>query len=175
MKIALRGLVCAGVTLALSTTLLAKGPTTRITISGSSLTNPIEISDVNIIKEFQVWAGPGTKMCVGGIANCVEGTEGFIVDWSSGAVSERPSGLERYQISFYVNDHSASRSGPARLAYVVSYEYDSATAQGYVYLPGKTDQWYSLNTESIYRGREGNWFRAAAAWQDAVVPLIARQ
>src|SRR5262245_13570450 len=91
---AVRGLVCAAVTLALSTTLLAKGPTTRITISGSALTSPIEISDVNIIKEFQVWAGPGTQTCVGGIANCVEGTEGFIVDWSSGAVSERPSGLE---------------------------------------------------------------------------------
>ena len=41
---------------------------------------------------------------------------------------------------------------------------DPATGQGYVYLPGKSDEPYRLNTKAIYRGREGNWFRANAAW-----------
>jgi hypothetical protein len=44
---------------------------------------------------------------------------------------------------------------------------DPATGQGYVYLPGKADEPYRLNTKAIYRGREGNWFRATAAWQTA--------
>jgi hypothetical protein len=44
---------------------------------------------------------------------------------------------------------------------------EPATGQGYVYLPGKADEPYRLNTKAIYRGREGNWFRATAAWQRA--------
>jgi hypothetical protein len=64
---------------------------------------------------------------------------------------------------------------PEELAYVVSYEYDPARAQGFVYLPGNGDPWYALNSRSIYRGLEGNWFRATRAWQDAVVPLISQR
>jgi hypothetical protein len=47
-------------------------------------------------------------------------------------------------------------------------------SQGFVYLPGKGDQWQELNWGSIYRGGlEGHWFRATRVWQDAVVPLIS--
>ena len=78
--------------------------------------------------------------------------------------------------SFYVTDaRFPGQPGPEHLAYIVSYEYDPAASQGYVYLPGKGDQWYTLNSASIYHGREGNWFRATRAWQDAVVSLIARR
>ena len=171
-----RGLVRIGIVLGLSTVISAKGETTKITISGANLANPVEITDANIIKQFQVWSGPGTSVCIGGRGNCVEGREGFIVDWLSGAVAERPSGLQHYEVSFYVTDaRSAGQPGPEHLAYVVSYEYDPAGPRGYVYLPGKGDQWYPLNSASIYRGREGNWFRATRAWQDVVVPLIAQR
>jgi hypothetical protein len=174
MKPAFRGLVGIAIMLALPTVVSAKGETTRITIAGGTLANPIEITDANVVRAFQIWTGPGTNSCFGG--NCVEGTEGFIVDWSSGAVAQRPSGLQRYEISFYVSDRRfPALRGPERLAYVVSYEYDPAASQGYVYLPGKGDQWFRLNAASIYRGREGNWFRATRAWQDAVVPLIAHR
>ena len=49
---------------------------------------------------------------------------------------------------------------------------DPATGQGYVYLPGKSDEPYRLNTKAIYRGREGNWFRANAAWQAAFSNVV---
>ena len=176
MKAMLRGLLAIGVALGLSTVISAKGETTKITISGANLTNPIEITDANIVRQFQVWTGPGTRVCRGGRGNCVEGTEGFIVDWLAGAVAERPSELQHYEVSFYVTDARADgQTGPERRAYVVSYEYDPVSSQGYVYLPGKDDQWYPLNSTSIYRGREGNWFRATRAWQDAVAPLVARR
>jgi hypothetical protein len=172
MKVARRSPIVIGVVLGLSTVLSAKGETARITISGANLANPVEITDSNIVRQFQVWSGPGTRSCIGGRSNCVEGTEGFIVDWLAGAVAERPSGLQQYQVSFYVTDAQAGRTGSEHLAYVVSYGFDPASSEGYVYLPGTGDQWYALNSSSIYRGREGHWFRATAAWQKVVVPLI---
>ena len=174
MKAAFRGLFAMGIATALSTVISAKGETTRITVAGANLANPVEIRDINIVRRFQVWAGPGTTVCVGGRSNCIEGTEGFIVDWSSGAVAQRPTGLPHYEVSFYVTESRfPDQPGPEHLAYVVSYEYDPAASQGYVYLPGKSDQWYPLNSSSIYRGREGQWFRATRPWQEVVVPLIA--
>jgi len=156
-----------------STVLAGKGATSRITISGDILAAPIEIRDPAIVIQFQIWAGPGTRSCVAG--HCREGAEGFIVDWSAGAVAGVPSGLRRYQVSFFVEEErSASKPTPERLAYIVRYEYDPMRSQGFVYLPGKGDQWQELNWGSIYRGGlEGHWFRATRAWQDAVVPLIS--
>lgn len=95
--------------------------------------------------------------------------EGFIIDWASGVVTERPSGLQKYEVSFYVRyANRLFHEQTEQLAYVISYETDPATGEGYVYLPGKTDERYRLNTKAIYRGREGNWFRANAGWQSAV-------
>jgi hypothetical protein len=158
-----------------SVALAGKGSISRISISGDTLAAPIEIRDPAIVSEFQIWAGPGTRSCVAG--HCVEGTEGFIVDWSAGAVSGVPGGLRRYQVSFFVEEEpSALRPRSERLAYVVLYEDDPGRSDGFVYLPGKDDDWHEVNWGSIYRGGlEGNWFRATRAWQDLVVPLISRR
>jgi hypothetical protein len=167
-RIAVAAIMIAGSSAALA----GKGSTTRISISGDALAAPIEIRDAAIVNEFQIWAGPGTRSCVAG--HCVEGAEGFIVDWSAGAVAAKPSGLRRYQVSFFVEDEeSPAPPKPERLAYVVLYEYDPVRSQGFVYLPGKGDQWQELNWGSIYRRLEGHWFRATQAWQDVVVPIIS--
>ena len=55
----------------------------------------------------------------------------------------------------------------------VLYEPDPARGQGYVYFPGKGEESYALNVSSIYRGREGHWFRATRAWNQAAVKAIA--
>jgi hypothetical protein len=151
-----------------TTLLYAKGITTKIRITGASLATPIEITDPEVLKNFNVWAGPGTSM------NGVEGTEGFIIDWASGAVAERPSGLDAYEVSFYVKYANRPASEQEdQLAYVVSYEA-GPSGQGYVYLPGKADESYRLNTRAISRRREGNWFRATTAWQNAVGKLTTQ-
>jgi hypothetical protein len=143
-----------------SATIFAKGTTTKILISGAALQSPIEITDPEILKNFNVWSGPGT------FVNGVEGREGFIVDWAAGVVTERPSGLRDFELAFYVRYANRPFSEQAdQLAYIVSYSVDPKTGQGYVYLPGKADERYRLNTKAIYRGREGNWFRATPAWQ----------
>ena len=156
MKATFQCLATAGAAVALSTVISAKGATSKIIITGATLANPIEITETSIVSKFQVWTGPGTRVCRGGRGNCVEGTEGFIIDWLSGAVPERPSGLQHYEVSFYVTDNRfSSQPGPEQLAYVVSYDYDAGASQGYVYLPGDGDQWYPLNSASIYRGARG--------------------
>jgi len=74
----------------------AKGTTTKVMITSTELQSPIEISDPEVLKHFNVWSGPGT------FSNDVEGNEGFIVDWASGVVTERPKGLRTFELSFYV-------------------------------------------------------------------------
>ena len=146
---------------------VAKGATTKITITGAGLQSPVEITDPEVLKNFNVWSGPGT------FANGVEGTEGFIVDWASGAVTDRPNGLRTFELSFYVRYANRPFSEQMdQLAYIVAYAVDPVTGQGYVYLPGSSDEPYRLNTKAIYRGCEGNWFRANAAWQTAFRNIV---
>jgi hypothetical protein len=159
------------VPLLLAATVSAKGVTSRITVRDMSLRTSIEITDPAVLEGFNVWAGPGT------FVNGVEGTEGFIIDWASGPVSTRPSDLRRYEVLFFVGP---SNTAGAQASYVVVYEIDPSSGRGFVYLPGKSDPHYSLNTRAILRGHgfEGRWFRATAAWQNAVgksVPTHTRR
>jgi hypothetical protein len=148
--------------LAFPAQMFAKGETLSIIIKSADLKAPIEITDPHTLAMFNVWTGPGTSWT--GISP--KDAERFIVDWSQ-AVTERPRGLQRYEVFFYTklpNEH---------VVYVVFYEYDPATQRGYVYLPGRTDDWYGLNVGTIFRGVEGQWFRAWSGWDLLAGPLIA--
>jgi hypothetical protein len=174
MKRTLSAAFCLYLMLAVSASLSAKGITTKITIKGPELTAPIQITDPRILEHFSVWAGPGVQV------NGIEQTEGFIIDWSSGVVPDRPGGLRRYEVSFYVaywNRALQRYENDSHLAYVVSYDYDPSSQQGYVYLPGRADKEYRLNTRAILHGRglEGNWFRASNRWEETVGPLVAQR
>jgi hypothetical protein len=136
----------------------AKAKTTRITITGGGLTEPIEITNPDIIGNFQVWAGPATTS---------NENRSLIVDWAEGPVTEPPGTLPRYDVSFY-----AKLTGPDQLVYVVSYKYDPSSGHGYVYLPGSGEDHYRLNTSSIFHGVEGRWFRAWDEWEKVARPLI---
>lgn len=155
--------------------LSAKGPTTRIVITDVARGSVAEITDRAVLDQFHVWAGRGTYS--GPPDRQSEGTQGFIVDWQAGIVDERPNQLRRYELRFYVAPKRPS--GPLRsnsgeeLAYVVLYEHDSSTGQGYVYLPGRSDEHFGLNVGSIHRGLEGRWLRASKAWQSAFSALAA--
>jgi hypothetical protein len=111
---------------------------------------------------YDVWSGPGTSST----GTRAEQVDGFIVDWSR-AVTEPPKGLQRYEVSFY------AKLPDERLIYVVFYEYDPASGDGYIYLPGRTEQWYRLDVSTIFRGVEGKWFRASKLWEGVARPLIA--
>ena len=152
------------------TVLLAKGDTVKITIEGTALPSPIEITDP-AVRQFNLWSGPGTFM------NGVEGRQGFIIDWTN-RLDEAPVGLHHYRVSFYEGcvESSACHSAEPSLAYVVFYDYDPSMQEGFVYLPGGHDEFARLNMWHIYRGKayEGHWFRATKAWDDFVKPMISR-
>jgi hypothetical protein len=146
---------------AIPASLSAKGKTVRITIKGTDLKTPVEITDSSILANFNVWTGPGTSSSE---------SKGLIIDWSQGTISSPPKGLPLYQVFFY-EDFGNHKEKPV---YVVSYEYDPSTRRGYVYLPGKGEKWWQLNTGSIFRSVEGNWFSAWSVWEEVADPLIAR-
>jgi hypothetical protein len=145
--------------------LFAKGDIVRITIKSDHLKTPIEIIDPKILATFNIWPGPGTGGTIPD-AN-FNGADGFIIDWSRPALSDHPRGLRRYEVSFY------AKLPNERLVYVVFYEFDPATGHGYIYLPGRADEWYRLNVGTIFRGVEGQWFRAGSEWDRVARPLIA--
>jgi hypothetical protein len=165
----MKRIVAAGFLVVCATTpVSAKGITTKIVISGGELTAPIQVSDPELLKNFNVWAGAGTRV------NGVEQTDGFIINWIAGAVADPPGGLDAYEVSFYVKyTNRPAWEQEDHLAYLVIYQRNRSTGQGYVYLPGKADAWYRLNTRAVLRGGEGHWFRATAVWQEVFGRLVA--
>lgn len=160
MKNTIAVLLSALLILSVSTPLLAKERTVKITISGAGLKTPIEISDPKILANFSVWAGPGTRTA---------DQQGFIIDWSQGPVRETPSTLRKYQVAFY-----AGSPPNEQIVYVVYYAFNRGSAPGYVYLPGESDELFKRNVRSIFRGVEGNWFRAWDVWEGVARPLIEK-
>jgi len=149
----------------LAASLLAKGDSTKITLRDAVLQTSVDITDPSVLKDFNVWAGPGTYL------NGVEGTQGFIVEWPAGIASDRPNGLRRYEVTFYVRARDSSAEDAA---YFVLYEHDPLSGRGFVYLPGRSDEYYGSNVRAIFRhGLEGHWFHASARWQAAVERVLA--
>ena len=148
----------------------AKGDTVKITVTDLKSGTTIESTDP-AVRRFGVWEGPGTF--VNGIAQ----NEGFIIAWSKGIVAAPVATLPRYEVKFYegckMSESAACHSEEPSVAYVVTYTYDPAMKQGYVYLPGPREEYYDRNVWSIVRGVEGKWFMASEEWQSFVVPLIA--
>jgi hypothetical protein len=155
MRITIAVLITFLLILSVPTPLLAKEKTVKVTITGAGLKTPIEISDPEIVANFTVWT------------RTVD--HGLIIDWSQGPVRETPKTLRRYQVSFY-----AGAPPNERIVYVVYYVFNPGAGPGYVYLPGKSDEWYGLNVHSIFRGEEGKWFPAWNAWERVARPLIEK-
>jgi hypothetical protein len=152
-------ILVAFLSLAIPAWIFAKADISKITIKGADLKTPIEITDPKTLANFNVWTGPGTTGTI------PKEADRFVIEWSQGA-TERPKGLPRYEVSFY------AKLPNERLVYVVLYEYDPAAERGYIYLPGRSDEWYPLNIGTIFHGVEGRWFRAWSGWDSVARPLI---
>ena len=158
MRMALAVLLNSLLILSVPTPLLAKGKTVKITIKGADLKTPIAITDRKILANFQVWTGPGTSTA---------DRQSLVIDWSQGPVRKAPESLRRYQVSFHTDPNE-------QIVYVVYYAFSLGAEQGYVYLPGDSDEWAGLNVRSIWRGVEGKWFPAWSAWERVARPLIEK-
>jgi hypothetical protein len=147
-----------------------KGMTTKIEIRGDGLWSTVEITDPEILGRFSIWNGPGVSTWSHGKQDppaWADPTkvEGRFIDWPRGWATERPSALQRVEVTFYI-DGTAARGYTDADKYVFLYEIDSAKRHGYVYLP----QW---KNELIVHFVEGNWLHAAKAWDETIIPIVA--
>jgi hypothetical protein len=117
--------------------------TARLTIYLSRSTQPVSVTDRNVLDLSNVYAGT------------------FI-----GAQAEEPDrNWPRYTITFDIQTHEGVKVG----GYAVEYTRDISTSDGFVYLPGPGDAWYRSNISTILRtGQDGNWFHSSKAWSAAI-------
>jgi len=139
-----------------SAALNAKAQTVRIEVTGGALSEPMALTAQDRVERFWIWSGQGVQ-----VNSQRDPSPGTFIDWSRGTVAKAPADLQRYEVSFFCESR---RTEGHRLAYAVSYVLDPATGHGYIYLPGRGDERYRLNTSSIYHGVEGNWFHASESW-----------
>ena len=161
----LKQIAVSSFAIALAGLLCAKTQVMAVTISGGELPKPIEITEPNVIRSFDIWSGPGNFKIENGVRIPIV-QDGSIL-WSQGIVSEPPKGLSDYEISF-------NGSSPGEHLYVLLYRYDPAVHFGYAYLPGKGEEWYDVNVHWIYRAVEGHWFRTSSAFDQLVEPLVEK-
>jgi hypothetical protein len=139
------GLIAVTLVITLSESLAAKGRTVRLTISGPGLSGPIETMEPKALAN--VWVGS----FIGGLA------------------AEPDKTLPRYVVTFYVQPPREN----VRAMYVVYYVRDPRSREGFVYLPGRGEDGYSLNVRTILRdGQDGRWHNASAEWSDAIVAAL---
>lgn len=121
----------------------AKAIPDKITVTGPGLTNPLEITDPEILEASNPWAGE-------------------FVDWDAAKITETPPVNRRYEILVHLRD----RNDSFRVIYAFHYAPDPSGGRGYIYLPGMDDQWYDVNVGTIVR--PSGWQRASAQW-DAIM------
>ena len=131
-----------------SFTALAKGPADKITISGPGLSEPIEITDAQILEQFSPWS------------------ETFF-DKGRGTLADPPEVESTYQVRFYLKDEGGELRS--------SYSFDYAPGNpGYIHLPGKGDPLYETNKGLILRGEDGGWLYASTAWYDMMQHMLEK-
>jgi hypothetical protein len=165
MNILARAFIALLLLCGLSGPLEAKGQLTRIIIQREAGTTPVEIRDGEVLRRFNPWGG------LGAWSEGIEQTNGFIVDWNSGATAGPSNSRELYDLRFYAKRSDSQRE---QLVYSVTYAYEPEKGQDAVYLPGKDDARYAVNVRSIFRGVEGRWYRPTFDWQSLARTLIAQ-
>jgi hypothetical protein len=125
----------------------AKTPTVKLTIAGPRLANAIDVTNPKALAN--VWEGSFIKS----------------------PATEPDKALPRYLVSFFTTA-PRGESGP-KMCYVVYYVRDPQSGEGYVYLPGRGEEWHRLNVGSILRnGQDGKWHLAEKTWSDAVAAAL---
>ena len=138
----------------------AWGRVFAIEVRGSSLAEPLTITDPAIVQELSFWVGPGTNFSefMGPVNR-----EGSIVDWERGEATDRPSGLKRYEVRFLLEP----RDDPP--AYLVLYEPDPENGSGYIFYPAEGSS--GIVTHLV----EDTWRYASARWNVRVGAAISEQ
>jgi len=146
----------------------AKSQVTRIEVSLLSATGgkaPLVSIEAPAAGEFTVWSGPGTGITSNGETR-VDYNDGDIADWKRGAV-KAPSQGPIYNVAFLCEACEPAREETWR-CYGVRYAHGKRGAPGLIQIPAAGDPEFPGNLKTIYRGVEGQWFRASPKWEEVV-------
>ncbi|HJX93362.1 MAG TPA: hypothetical protein VJ372_22910 [Pyrinomonadaceae bacterium] len=136
----------------------AKGTPELIVIKGGGLSKPLEITDQVTLKKFNPWGGEFVDSKFDAIAKPATLGRCFDVDsfmkWPS-----RPSW--KYD------------RGELKLIYHFTYCTGGTHGNGYIFLPGREDEYWKVNVFTILRdGDDGKWHLASAEWAETVKRLV---
>ncbi len=138
----------------------AWGRVFAIEIRGDTLAKPLTITDPTVVHELSFWVGPGTgnRKFMGPVS-----LDRSIVDWNRGEATNRPTGLETYEVRFLLEP----RDDPP--VYLVLYEPDPENGSGYIYYPA--DGSSGIVTHFV----EDTWRYASSRWNERVGAEISEQ
>jgi hypothetical protein len=130
-----------------STLVEAKAASVRVSVTGPTLPHSIEITSGQALAI--IWA------------------EDFL-----GAPAVEPDKtLPTYTVSFFAERAEKK----VELVYVVTLVLDRRTDEGFIYLPGRGEDGYRLNTGSILRnGQDGKWHHAPNEWCKAITDALPK-
>jgi hypothetical protein len=130
-----------------------------VEVSGSGLAEPLLITDSAVVEDLSFWVGPGTGFSeFMGPVNL----ERSIIAWDRGEATDRPSGLETYEVRFLLEP----RDNPP--AYVVLYQPDPANGSGYLYTA-------AASSHIVTHGVANTWRYASPLWNERVGAAISAQ
>jgi len=150
---------------------MAKSETARIEILHGK--RPfLVLSGADTAGQFTIWSGPGASVTAADGTVSTPVHPGDIADWEAGAV-QIPRDVKVYKVRFYcaAGDAPAREDAPTHLCYGVRYAI-APDGQAFIQIPAADDREFRGNTQSIYRGVEGSWFRASLRWEELVRPRV---
>jgi hypothetical protein len=150
----------------------AQGETTRIEIARGK--HPVlTLGEPDGARQFNIWTGPGTGLTQSAVLSVSADASADIADWQEGPV-EPPTELQLFRVRFYcaADAPTPREAATSHQCYGVYYGIDPETRLAYVRIPPAHDQAFPDNTRTIYRGIEGNWYRATAHWETVVRPQL---
>jgi hypothetical protein len=130
-----------------------------VEVRGGGLAEPLLITDPAVVQELSFWVGPGTGFSelMGPVS-----LERSIITWDRGEATNRPSGLETYEVRFLLEP----RDNPP--AYVVQYQPHLASGSGYIYTP-------AASGHIVAHGVADTWMYASPLWNERVGAAISER
>ena len=147
----------------------AKSPIGRIEVAEGEAR--IVSIDGPTARAFTLWSGPGTGNEKPVKASLNDADDDF-AQWSGGAVVP-PVGLRTFDITFLCEACEPARKDLWR-CYGVRYAMGSESQGGFIQIPGPDDENFPLNVRTLFRGVEGQWYRASPNWEKWVRPAILK-
>lgn len=136
----------------------AKGSPERIVIKADGESWRVEVTDYKTLKGFDPWMGQ-------------------FIDWSKELVRDPPDRKQTYTVMFFMKwkgRRSEYDRGNLKMIYALQYCYGGSGEPGYVYLPGGSEKWGSVNPATIIReGHDGRWHYASRAWEALMKRLMS--